>query len=76
MVSSPHPVPCTESSSYGKDRSAALPRGTMGSEGLGLRVPGNYVKGIACGGRHSAVITGNNLEFFLQSCLCKGIEAG
>ncbi|XP_021813802.1 ultraviolet-B receptor UVR8-like isoform X1 [Prunus avium] len=57
MVSSPHPVPCTESSSYGKDRSAALPRGTMGSEGLGLRVPGNYVKGIACGGRHSAVIT-------------------
>ncbi|VVA12528.1 PREDICTED: ultraviolet-B receptor UVR8 [Prunus dulcis] len=57
MVSSPHPVPCIEPSSYGKDRSAALPRGTMGSEGLGLRVPGNYVKGIACGGRHSAVIT-------------------
>ncbi|XP_059628089.1 ultraviolet-B receptor UVR8-like isoform X2 [Cornus florida] len=57
MVSSPHPVPCIESSSFGKDRSAAHSRGSMNSEGQGFRVPGNYVKGIACGGRHSAVIT-------------------
>ncbi|KAJ4719959.1 Ultraviolet-B receptor UVR8 [Melia azedarach] len=57
MVSSPHPIPCIESSSYGKDRSTALSRGSMSSEGPGFRVPGNYVKGIACGGRHSAVIT-------------------
>lgn len=57
MVSSPHPVPCIESTSYGKDRSAALSRGTMGSD----RVPGSYVKQIACGGRHSAVITGQLL---------------
>ncbi|KAB2598287.1 ultraviolet-B receptor UVR8-like [Pyrus ussuriensis x Pyrus communis] len=56
MVSSPHPVPCIESS-YGKDGSAGLSRGTMGSDGFGLGVPGNYVKGIACGGRHSVVIT-------------------
>ncbi|KAH9766854.1 Regulator of chromosome condensation (RCC1) family protein [Citrus sinensis] len=56
MVSSPHPIPCIESS-YGKDRSAALSRGSVNSEGPGFRVPGNYVKGIACGGRHSAVIT-------------------
>ncbi|KAK0591840.1 hypothetical protein LWI29_009095 [Acer saccharum] len=55
MVSSPHPIPCIESS-YGKDRSAAL-RGSMSTEGPGYRVPGSYVKGIACGGRHSAVIT-------------------
>ncbi|TXG49834.1 hypothetical protein EZV62_025709 [Acer yangbiense] len=55
MVSSPHPIPCIESS-YGKDRSAAL-QGSMSTEGPGYRVPGNYVKGIACGGRHSAVIT-------------------
>ncbi|KAL5733158.1 hypothetical protein ACOSP7_032502 [Xanthoceras sorbifolium] len=55
MVSSPHPIPCIESS-YGKDGSAVL-RGSMSIEGPGYRVPGNYVKGIACGGRHSAVIT-------------------
>ncbi|KAK2637365.1 hypothetical protein Ddye_032157 [Dipteronia dyeriana] len=54
MVSTPHPIPCIES--YGKDRSAAL-RGSMSTEGPGYRVPGSYVKGIACGGRHSAVIT-------------------
>ncbi|GLT93047.1 hypothetical protein SLE2022_108530 [Rubroshorea leprosula] len=57
MVSSPHPVPCIEHSSFGKDRSAALSRGSMSSEGQGLRIPGSYVRGIACGGRHSAVIT-------------------
>lgn len=57
MVSSPHPIPCIAASSVGKDRSAALPRGSMGSEGQGYRVPGSYIKGIACGGRHSAVVT-------------------
>ncbi|EXC04695.1 hypothetical protein L484_009887 [Morus notabilis] len=56
MVSSPHPVPCIDSSSYGKDRSSAISRGSI-SEGQSYRVPGNYVKAIACGGRHSAVIT-------------------
>ncbi|XVF23958.1 hypothetical protein REPUB_Repub13aG0084600 [Reevesia pubescens] len=55
MVSSPHPVPCIEP--YGKDRAVALSRGSLSSEGQGFRVPGSYVKGIACGGRHSAVIT-------------------
>ncbi|KAJ1400970.1 Regulator of chromosome condensation, RCC1 [Sesbania bispinosa] len=57
MVSTPHPVPCIDSSSYGKDRSIILARGCMGSEGRNFRVPGSYVKRIACGGRHSAVIT-------------------
>ncbi|XVF83740.1 hypothetical protein PTKIN_Ptkin16aG0515800 [Pterospermum kingtungense] len=57
MVSSPHLVPCIKPSSYGKERAAALSRGSLCSEGLSFRVPGSYVKGIACGGRHSAVIT-------------------
>ncbi|XP_011654964.1 ultraviolet-B receptor UVR8 isoform X3 [Cucumis sativus] len=57
MVSSPHPIPCIESSSFGKDRSAALARGSASLEGQGSRIPGSYVKGIACGGRHSAAVT-------------------
>ncbi|XP_068485359.1 ultraviolet-B receptor UVR8-like isoform X1 [Phaseolus vulgaris] len=57
MVSSPHLVSCIDSSYYGKDRSATLVRGSMGSEGQSFRVPGSYIKRIACGGRHSAVIT-------------------
>lgn len=56
MVSSPHPVPCIESSSFGKDRPTALARGSASLEGS--RIPGSYVKGIACGGRHSAAVTG------------------
>ncbi|KDP44887.1 hypothetical protein JCGZ_01387 [Jatropha curcas] len=56
MVSSPHPIPCIDSS-YGKDRPGALSHGGMTLEGHSLRIPGSYVKGIACGGRHSAVIT-------------------
>lgn len=58
MVSSPHPVPCIESSSYVKDRSMGFSRGNMSSEGQNCRVPGSYVKQIVCGGRHSAAITG------------------
>ncbi|XP_043701848.1 ultraviolet-B receptor UVR8-like isoform X1 [Telopea speciosissima] len=57
MVSSPHPVPCIEPSGYGKDRSSTAPPGSINSEGQVYKVPGTYVKGIACGGRHSAVIT-------------------
>ncbi|XP_027772775.1 ultraviolet-B receptor UVR8 isoform X3 [Solanum pennellii] len=57
MVSSPHPVPCIDSSSLRKERVMGLSHGCPGSEGQGLRVPGNYIKRIACGGRHSAVIT-------------------
>ena len=63
MVSSPHPIPCIASSSVGKDRSA---RGTMVSEGQGYRVPGSYIKAIACGGRHSAVITGKICSCFTE----------
>ncbi|XP_068668074.1 ultraviolet-B receptor UVR8-like isoform X1 [Aristolochia californica] len=57
MVSSPHPVPCIETLGYGKDRTSALPRGSMNTEAQTYKVPGSYVKAIACGGRHSAIIT-------------------
>ncbi|KAF7831034.1 ultraviolet-B receptor UVR8 isoform X1 [Senna tora] len=57
MVSSPHLVPCIDSSTCGKDRSVALAQGSMNFEGHNFRVLGSYVKRIACGGRHSAVIT-------------------
>lgn len=56
MVSSPHPVPCIESS-HRKDRHSAFSHGNLSSESHGFRVPGTYIKGIACGGRHSAVVT-------------------
>ena len=64
MVSSPHLVPCINSSSYGKDISASLARGSMSSDGQNFRVPGSYIKGIACGGRHSAVITGKCVSVY------------
>ena len=50
MVSSPHIIPCIDSSS--------LVQGSMSSEGHNFRIPGSCIKAIACGGRHSAVITG------------------
>ncbi|CAI0443332.1 unnamed protein product [Linum tenue] len=56
MVSSPHPIPCIESS-QGRDKSGGYSRAGMTSEGQTFRVVGNYVKAIACGGRHSVVIT-------------------
>lgn len=62
MVSSPHLVPCIGSSSYGHDRSAVV-AGVSTSEEQGYGVPGTYVRGIACGGRHSAVVTGKSQSF-------------
>lgn len=56
-MSSPHPVPCIELGAYGKDRPAALRRNT-GSDEQVYKVIGSYVKTIACGGRHSIVVTG------------------
>ncbi|XP_059667853.1 ultraviolet-B receptor UVR8-like [Cornus florida] len=57
VVSSPHLIPCVEPSLYGKDRSSVVHRGSISSITRALKVPGSYIKGIACGGRHSAVIT-------------------
>lgn len=53
MVASPHLIPCIESAS-GKDKSSAFHHGSdAGAQGFG-----SHVVEIACGGRHSAVITG------------------
>ncbi|KAK6126103.1 hypothetical protein DH2020_040217 [Rehmannia glutinosa] len=55
-VASPHLIPCIEPSSNGRDSSVinqeSLAAGTEQRKSIG-----NYIKGIACGGRHSAVIT-------------------
>ncbi|PNT73192.1 hypothetical protein BRADI_2g54850v3 [Brachypodium distachyon] len=55
-VSSPHPIPCIESALYGKDRPAAM-KGNKNAETQISKVMGNCVKAIACGGRHSVVVT-------------------
>ncbi|KAG8078471.1 hypothetical protein GUJ93_ZPchr0007g6291 [Zizania palustris] len=55
-VSSPHPIPCIESALYSKDRPAAL-KANKTAEAQISKVMGNCVKAIACGGRHSAVVT-------------------
>lgn len=58
MVSSPHPIPCIESLGSGKERSFILHQGTATTSTQVSRVPGQYIKAISCGGRHSAAITG------------------
>lgn len=60
MVSTPHLIPCIEPFASGKDRSLALRQGSMNSTST-AKVTGSYVKGIACGGRHSALVTGQHL---------------
>lgn len=54
MVSSPHIIPCIELPSSAKDRSSVIYQGSKAAAG---KVVGNYVKEIACGGRHSVVVT-------------------
>lgn len=58
MVSSPHLVPCIELPVQGKDRSSIVQQGSVSSSTQASKVRGSYVTGIACGGRHSAVVTG------------------
>ncbi|XP_050945239.1 ultraviolet-B receptor UVR8-like isoform X1 [Cucumis melo] len=63
MVSSPHIIPCIELPASAKDRSSVIYQGSKAAAG---KVLGNYVKGIACGGRHSVVVT---VCFTLLICL-------
>ncbi|KAG8647663.1 ultraviolet-B receptor UVR8 isoform X2 [Manihot esculenta] len=51
MVASPHLIPCLDTSVSREDQSLIVPQGSLS------KFPGNYVKEIACGGRHSAVVT-------------------
>ncbi|KAL3531784.1 hypothetical protein ACH5RR_005305 [Cinchona calisaya] len=57
LVASPHLIPCVEPSSKGTERSSPIPQGGINSANQVQKVIGNYIKGIACGGRHSVVIT-------------------
>lgn len=63
MISSPHPIACVETSSYVKDRIPGLPRRGVASDSQTYKVPGTCIKAIACGGRHSAVVTGTHVIF-------------
>ncbi|CAN6471634.1 unnamed protein product [Victoria cruziana] len=63
MISSPHPIACVETSSYVKDRIPGLPRRGVASDSPTYKVPGTCIKAIACGGRHSAVVTGTHVIF-------------
>lgn len=74
MVSSPHPVPCIDSS-FNKDRSMGLSRGNIGPEGQCFGITGSYVKAIACGGRHSAVITGLYVVYHCPSLFCLYVDS-
>ncbi|XP_065851950.1 ultraviolet-B receptor UVR8-like isoform X2 [Euphorbia lathyris] len=60
MVSSPHLIPCIDACASGKDRSLMVHQGSMKSSAQASKLPGSYVKEIACGGRHSAVVTGKH----------------
>ncbi|KAI3447715.1 hypothetical protein Pfo_004380 [Paulownia fortunei] len=56
MVASPHLIPCIDPSSNGRE-SSAINQESMGEAAEQRKSIGNYIKGIACGGRHSAVVT-------------------
>lgn len=60
-VSSPHPIPCVQSAFYSKDRTGIV-MGSRTLEGTNDRAA-TCVKAIACGGRHSAVVTGQTLLY-------------
>ncbi|KAJ4835276.1 hypothetical protein Tsubulata_002786 [Turnera subulata] len=57
MVSSPRLITCLELPSSGKDRSSVTQQGSITPSGEVSKFPGSFVKEIACGGRHSAVVT-------------------
>ncbi|XP_030480783.1 ultraviolet-B receptor UVR8 isoform X3 [Cannabis sativa] len=57
MVSTPHLIPCIDPTLPGKDRSSAFSQDSKIFSAQSSKVPGSFIKAIACGGRHSAVIT-------------------
>lgn len=58
IVATPHLIPCLDMSSHGADRSLRSPQGSITPGSETRKALGSYIKRIACGGRHSAVITG------------------
>lgn len=61
MVPSPHLIQCIEPPTSGKDSPLVVQKGDLNSPIQVSRAVGSYIKGIACGGRHSAVVTGKHL---------------
>ncbi|KAL0333258.1 UNVERIFIED_CONTAM: Ultraviolet-B receptor UVR8 [Sesamum angustifolium] len=57
MVASPHLIPCIDLSSNEIDSSVAINQETVCVGAEQRKSIGNYIKGIACGGRHSAAVT-------------------
>ncbi|KAJ8532975.1 hypothetical protein K7X08_015864 [Anisodus acutangulus] len=57
IVSSPHLIPCLDTSSHGPDWSLGSPQESITTGSQTRKALGSYIKRIACGGRHSAVIT-------------------
>ncbi|KAH6798171.1 Regulator of chromosome condensation family protein [Perilla frutescens var. hirtella] len=57
MVASPHLIPCIDPSLNGGDSSGVNNQNSGGVAAEQQKSVGNYITGIACGGRHSAVIT-------------------
>ncbi|XP_019250464.1 PREDICTED: ultraviolet-B receptor UVR8-like isoform X5 [Nicotiana attenuata] len=57
IVATPHLIPCLDTSSHGADRSLGSPQGSITPGNQTRKALGSYIKRIACGGRHSAVIT-------------------
>ncbi|XP_031397795.1 ultraviolet-B receptor UVR8-like [Punica granatum] len=57
MVSSPHLIPCIQPPSLRKDGTLIGNNGSISSAMQMSKAPGSCVKQIACGGRHSAVLT-------------------
>ncbi|KAH7276582.1 hypothetical protein KP509_39G012900 [Ceratopteris richardii] len=58
-VSSPHPVPCFGTGSqYWQETHSNVSKGVhMVDGGFAPKAPGSFIKAVACGGRHSAVLT-------------------
>lgn len=68
MVSTPHLIPCIDQPGALKDKALGTThQGGTNLSAEALMLPGTYVKKIACGGRHSAVITGQNLIRDIQN---------
>ena len=58
IVSSPRLIPCTGKPAPGKERPSVVHQGSTNLSAQVSKYPKSYVKEIACGGRHSAVVTG------------------
>ncbi|GLT92592.1 hypothetical protein SLE2022_104230 [Rubroshorea leprosula] len=57
MVSSPHLIQCIEPPTSRKDSPLVVQQGDLNSPIQVSKAVGSYIKGIACGGRHSAIVT-------------------